>query len=99
MLFHGEDDNFVRFRDNGKVIYTAAPNPKELVLVQNAHHTNVPSKMGKENYLNKIEDWIQFSIEQQFKLSNKLNSDQWLILASACSALMLRDDLEIGEDD
>ncbi len=64
MLFHGEDDNFVRFRDNGKVIYTAAPNPKELVLVQNAHHTNVPSKMGKENYINKIEDWIQFSIEQ-----------------------------------
>ncbi len=32
-------------------------------------------------------------------LSNKLNPEQRLILASACSALMLRDDLEIGEDE
>ena len=64
MLFHGKDDDFVRFRDNGKVVYNAAPNPKELVLVQNAHHTNVPFKMGKENYLNKMEKWIQFSIQQ-----------------------------------
>jgi len=64
MLFHGRGDDFVRFRDNGKVVYDAAPSPKELVLVQNAHHTNVPYKMGKENYLNKMETWIQFSIQQ-----------------------------------
>ena len=64
MLFHGEDDNFVRFRDNGKIVYNAAPNPKELVLVANAVHDNVPYILGKEMYLTKIKDWIRFSIEQ-----------------------------------
>jgi len=61
MIFHGEDDDFVRYRDNGKVVYDAAPNPKELVLVANAVHNNVPYIMGKENYLSKIRDWIRFS--------------------------------------
>ncbi|MCK5086393.1 MAG: alpha/beta hydrolase [Melioribacteraceae bacterium] len=64
MLFHGEDDDFVRYRDNGKVVYDASPNPKELVLVADAVHDNVPYIMGKENYLNKIRDWIRFSIGQ-----------------------------------
>jgi len=62
MLFHGEDDDFVRYRDNGKVVYNAAPEPKELVLVPNAVHTDVPHIMGKDNYLNKMRDWIEFSI-------------------------------------
>ena len=53
MLFHGEYDEFVRYRDNGKIVYNAAPNPKELVLVPNALNTDVPYVMGKENYLNK----------------------------------------------
>jgi len=65
MLFHGKDDDFVRFRDNGIVVYNAAPNPKQLVLVPDAHHTNVPYKMGKENYLNKMEEWIEFSISEK----------------------------------
>ena len=64
MIFHGEDDDFVRYRDNGKVVFDAAPNPKELVLVANAVHDNVPYIMGKENYLNKMSDWIRFSIGQ-----------------------------------
>ncbi len=64
MLFHGENDDFVRYRDNGKLVYNAAPNPKEIVLVANAVHTNVPYIMGKENYLNRIKEWIWFSINQ-----------------------------------
>ena len=64
ILFHGNDDDFVRYRDNGKVIYDAAPNPKELVLVENAVHNNVPYIMGKENYLKKMKDWINFSISK-----------------------------------
>lgn len=62
LLFHGKDDDFVRYRDNGKVIYDAAPNPKELVLIENAVHNNVPYIMGTEEYLNKMKDWINFSI-------------------------------------
>ncbi len=64
MLFHGEDDDFVRFRDNGKLVFDSAPNPKELVLVSNAVHTDIPYVMRKENYLNKIKEWINFSINQ-----------------------------------
>lgn len=62
LLFHGKDDDFVRYRDNGKVIYDAAPNPKELVLIENAVHNNVPYIMGTEKYLNKMKDWINSSI-------------------------------------
>lgn len=64
MLFHGTDDSFVRFRDNGKIVYNAAPNPKELVLVSDADHTNVPYILGKENYFKKIRAWIEFSSGQ-----------------------------------
>lgn len=64
LLFHGKDDDFVRYRDNGKVIYDAAPNVKELVLVENAVHTDVPYILGKDKYLNKMKDWINFSITQ-----------------------------------
>jgi len=64
LLFHGEDDDFVRYRDNGKVIYDSAPDPKEIVLVENAVHNNVPYIMGKEKYLKKMKDWINFSISQ-----------------------------------
>ncbi|MBU1678445.1 MAG: alpha/beta hydrolase [Bacteroidetes bacterium] len=62
MLLHGEDDDFVRFRDNGQVVYNAAPNPKELALVANAVHNNVPYVLGKDNYFNKLKNWIDFSI-------------------------------------
>jgi len=61
MLFYGEDDDFVRYRDNGKLVYKAAPNPKELILVPNALHNDVPYVMGIENYLNKITSWIEQS--------------------------------------
>jgi hypothetical protein len=45
MLLHGSDDDFVRFRDNGQLIFNAAPNPKYLVLVQGANHINVPETL------------------------------------------------------
>jgi fermentation-respiration switch protein FrsA (DUF1100 family) len=62
LLFHGEDDDFVRYRDNGKVLYDAAPNPKELVLVKDAVHNNVPYVMGEDKYITKMRDWINLSI-------------------------------------
>ncbi|MGE5681219.1 MAG: alpha/beta hydrolase [Bacillota bacterium] len=65
MLFHGASDDFVRYRDNGRLVYEAAPEPKELVLVDNAVHTDVPYKMGTDNYLNKLRSWIDFSIKNR----------------------------------
>ena len=64
LLIHGQNDDFVRFRDNGELVYNAAPKPKELVLVKNAVHNNVPYIMGKKNYLNKLRTWISISIRQ-----------------------------------
>ncbi len=56
LLFHGAKDDFVRYEDNGRVVYQNAPEPKQLVLVQNANHTTIPETMGIENYLETISD-------------------------------------------
>ena len=58
ILLHGADDDFVRFRDNGKVVYDNAPEPKSLVLVPGANHTDIPHVMGRKHYLNTVQEWI-----------------------------------------
>ena len=68
LLFHGDEDDFVRYRDNGKIVYNNAPQPKDLILVQKANHTNVPYILGTEQYLQIISDWIDFS------LNNNMNN-------------------------
>jgi len=62
LLFHGEDDDFVRYRDNGKVVYNNAPLPKSLKLIKKAGHSDVPETMGIDNYLAAIQEWIEFSM-------------------------------------
>ena len=62
LLFHGEDDDFVRYRDNGKVVYNNAPLPKSFKLIENAGHSDVPETMGIDNYLAAIQEWIDFSM-------------------------------------
>ncbi len=66
LLFHGSEDDFVRYRDNGKVIYENAPEPKQLRLVLGANHTDVPQTMGIDNYLRSIGDWIVCSSVSNF---------------------------------
>ena len=63
LLLHGEQDDFVRFRDNGKVIYDNAPQPKSLKLVPGAKHNDIPEKMGNDKYKKLIKDWIHFSVK------------------------------------
>lgn len=58
MLFHGEVDDFVRYIDNGKLVYENAPNPKKLMLIPNANHTNIRQTMGLDNYKKTLSDWI-----------------------------------------
>ena len=64
LLLHGEDDDFVRFRDNGQVVFDNAPQPKSLHLISGANHTDIPEKMGIDNYLSVISNWIDFSMEK-----------------------------------
>lgn len=63
LLMHGSDDDFVRFRDNGKIVYQNAPQPKSLKLIPGAGHNNIPEKMGTKSYLATISDWINFSTQ------------------------------------
>lgn len=63
-LFHGEEDDFVRYRDNGKVVYENAPHPKAFLLIPKSEHTNIPEILGVDNYLVSIKDWIEKSIGQ-----------------------------------
>ncbi|NQT25691.1 alpha/beta hydrolase [candidate division KSB1 bacterium] len=58
LLLHGEEDDFVRYRDNGKVVYENAPDPKSLILVPGAGHTDIPQTMGLETYRMAIQNWI-----------------------------------------
>ncbi|MCU7493007.1 MAG: alpha/beta hydrolase [Ignavibacteria bacterium] len=58
LLLHGSDDDFVRFRDNGQVVYDNAPEPKTLIVVPGAVHTNIPEKMGVEEYLMSLRKFL-----------------------------------------
>ncbi|MBN1893444.1 alpha/beta hydrolase, partial [bacterium] len=62
LLFHGSDDDFVRFRDNGKVVFQNAPEPKSLRLVSGAGHNNIPQTLGLETYRALLADWIHVSV-------------------------------------
>lgn len=58
LLIHGADDNFVRFRDNGRVVFDNAPEPKKLVVVPGALHDDVPQRMGVGVYLDTVRSFI-----------------------------------------
>jgi fermentation-respiration switch protein FrsA (DUF1100 family) len=59
LLFHGQDDDFVRYRDNGRVVFENAPEPKILLLIEGAKHTDIPSIMGYDAYLKAISSWVE----------------------------------------
>jgi len=59
MLIHGSADDFVRWRDNGRVIFENAHEPKKLILVEGGNHTDLPDRLGDSLYLASIEQWIR----------------------------------------
>jgi len=61
LLLHGADDDFVRYRDNGRVLYERAPDPKRLVLVPGAAHNDIPQTMGLPAYRTALAEWIRLS--------------------------------------
>ena len=58
LLLHGGKDDFVRYRDNGKIIFQNAPEPKKLALVNSATHNNIPTAYGKWDYIHLLQNWI-----------------------------------------
>jgi pimeloyl-ACP methyl ester carboxylesterase len=54
LLLHGEEDDFIRWIDNGKIVYENAPADKKLILVPKAKHTDIPQTMGIGAYLDSL---------------------------------------------
>jgi fermentation-respiration switch protein FrsA (DUF1100 family) len=61
-LLHGTDDDFVRYRDNGSVVYKNAHQPKQQLLIPKANHSDIPKVMGEQMYRSTILGWIDASI-------------------------------------
>lgn len=61
LLLHGDRDDLVRYRDNGRVVFEHAPEPKRLLLVPGAAHDNIPQMMGLDAYLAEVAAWIDAS--------------------------------------
>ncbi len=59
LLMHGEQDDLIRYRDNGRIVYENAPRPKQLHVVPDAHHGNVPQKIGLQAYRALLKEWIR----------------------------------------
>jgi pimeloyl-ACP methyl ester carboxylesterase len=51
-LFHGKDDDFLRYEAHGKRVFEACPEQpgKKQIVVEGAVHNNLPYRMGFENY-------------------------------------------------
>ncbi len=58
LLLHGADDKFIDYGKNGKVIFANANDPKKLIVVSGADHSNVPATMGEGNYLTAVRNFM-----------------------------------------
>jgi len=61
-LLHGEIDDFVRWKDNGRIVWENAPEPKILHLIKEANHKDVPQILGISEYQNIILEYIESAI-------------------------------------
>ena len=59
LMLHGTRDSFVPFQPHGKLIYEAAQQPKVLRLIDGADHTEVPSTLGEDAYIEVIRTFIK----------------------------------------
>lgn len=59
LLFHGEKDDFVQYRDNGKIVHNNANNPKKMILLTEANHSDIPEIMGEQTYIDSLVSWIE----------------------------------------
>lgn len=59
LLLHGTGDTFVGFEANGKVLAAVAPQPKIFRPIEGANHSEIPSKMGEQNYIDLITAFVR----------------------------------------
>ncbi len=64
LVLHGTDDDFVRYRDNGRVVFQNAPQPKTLHLIEGANHTNIPQIMGFAKYRQVLQEWFDNRLDK-----------------------------------
>jgi hypothetical protein len=60
-LFHGRDDDFLRYEAHGKRVFEACPDSpgKEQHVVPAAVHNNLPAVMGFETYSQTLLNFIR----------------------------------------
>jgi len=58
LLMHGESDKFIDIQQNGQVVFDNANEPKTFIRVKGADHSQVPEKMGEENYITIVRECI-----------------------------------------
>lgn len=59
LLLHGTGDTFVGFEANGKVLAAVAPQPKIFRPIEGANHSEIPSTMGEQNYIDLITAFVR----------------------------------------
>lgn len=58
LLMHGTDDTFLDIDKNGAVVFANANDPKEFIRVPDANHSEIPDKMGHQNYIDTLKNFI-----------------------------------------
>ncbi len=58
LLMHGEGDTFLDINKNGAVIFANANEPKEFIRIPGANHSEIPDKMGIQNYIDTVRTFI-----------------------------------------
>ncbi len=58
LMLHGVDDTFINIDKNGREIFKHAHEPKQFVAVSGANHTDLPTKYGRTEYIDRIERFI-----------------------------------------
>jgi alpha-beta hydrolase superfamily lysophospholipase len=58
LQLHGADDAFVPWESNGRPVWENAPQPKQLILVPGAIHTDIPNVLGFATYDSLIVNFV-----------------------------------------
>lgn len=59
LLLHGTDDAFIPFNLHATPLFQHARNPKTLLRVEGAAHSNVPFVLGEQNYIDVITAFVR----------------------------------------
>ncbi len=58
MILHGVNDTFIDLEKNGNVLYRNANDPKVIIPVSGADHSDIPAVMGEHVYISTVKSFI-----------------------------------------